>query len=101
MLLDNCPGHPDIKLSNIELKFLPKNTTSHLQQMDKGIITWLKNFYKRQLMTEIRCAMNECNTVVELAKKVTIYDSIVNVKDGWDQLLSHPLLLRVRMTPHK
>ena len=54
--------------------------------MDKGIIAWLKNFYKRQLITEIWCAMNECNTVVELAKKVTIYDAIVNIKDGWDQL---------------
>ena len=32
-------------------------------------------------MTEIRCAMSECNTVVELAKKVTIYNGIVNVKD--------------------
>ena len=30
--------------------------------------------------------MDECNTVIELAKKVTIYDAIVNIKDGWDQL---------------
>ena len=37
-------------------------------------------------MTEIQHAMGECNTVVELAKKVTIHDAIVNVKDGWDQL---------------
>ena len=37
-------------------------------------------------MTEIRHAMDNCNNVKELAKKVTIYDAIVNVKDGWDQL---------------
>ena len=88
LLLDNCPSHRDIKLSNIKLRFLPKNTTSHLQPLDRGIITWLKNFYKRQLITEICRAISDCNTVVELAKKVTIYDAIVNVKDGWVQLPS-------------
>ena len=35
--------------------------------------------------------MNECNTVVELARKVTIYNAIVNVKDGWDQLSKHTI----------
>ena len=88
LLLDNCPSHPDIKLSNIKLVFLPKNTTSHLQPLNKGIIAWLKNFYKKQLMTEIRHAMDDCNSVIELAKKVTIYDAIVNIKNGWDQLLA-------------
>ena len=36
-------------------------------------------------MTEIRRAMNDCNSVIELAKKVTIYNAIVNIKDGWNQ----------------
>ena len=70
LFLDNFPSHPDIKLSNVKLCFIPKNTTLHLQPLDKGIIAWLKNFYKRQLMTEIRRAMSECNMVVELAKNV-------------------------------
>ena len=30
--------------------------------------------------------MSESSTVVELAKKVTIYDAIVNVTDGWGHL---------------
>ena len=46
LLLDNCPGHPDIQLFNIKLKFLPKNTTSHLQLIDKGIKCGLKTFIK-------------------------------------------------------
>ena len=37
-------------------------------------------------MTEIRHEMKENATIVDLVKKVTIYDAIVNVKDGWDQL---------------
>ena len=72
LFLDNCLSHPDIKLSNVKLRFLPKNATSHLQPLDKGIIAWLKNFYRRQLMTGIRNAMCNSENVVDLAKKVTI-----------------------------
>ena len=86
LFLDNCPSHPDIKLSNVKLRFLPKNTTSHLQPLDKGIIAWLKIFYKRQLMTGIRNAMRDSENVVDLAKKVTIYSTTVNMKAGWRQL---------------
>ena len=82
LFLDNCPSHLDIKLSNVKPHFIPKNTTSHLPPLDKGIIARLKSFYKIQLMTEIRRAMSESSTVVELAKKVIIYDAIVNVTDG-------------------
>ena len=34
LLIDNCPSHPNplpITLTNLEVKFLPKNTTSKLQ----------------------------------------------------------------------
>ena len=32
--------------------------------------------------------MGECDKVVELAKKITIYDAIMNIKDAWNQLPS-------------
>jgi hypothetical protein len=31
LFLDNCSAHPKIKLENIELKFLPPNTTAASQ----------------------------------------------------------------------
>ncbi|KAI0242354.1 hypothetical protein LSAT2_013946 [Lamellibrachia satsuma] len=34
MFVDNCGAHPDVKLSNIKLVFLPPNTTSRLQPCD-------------------------------------------------------------------
>ena len=43
LLLDNCPAHPDIKLSNVKLVFLPKNTTSRLEPLDRGIIALGEN----------------------------------------------------------
>ncbi|KAG0434594.1 Tigger transposable element-derived protein 6 [Dictyocoela muelleri] len=43
LVLDNCPGHKiTIETSNIEILFLPKNTTSKLQPLDAGIIRSFK-----------------------------------------------------------
>ena len=78
LLLDNCPSHPDIKLSNIRLQFLPKNTTSHLQRLDRGAIAWIKSYYKRLLMFTLRIAIKESQDIVELAKNVKIYPAIIN-----------------------
>uniref|UniRef100_A0A131YLB4 Tigger transposase n=1 Tax=Rhipicephalus appendiculatus TaxID=34631 RepID=A0A131YLB4_RHIAP len=49
--VDNCSAHyADVQLSNIELKFLPPNTTSKLQPLDQGIIRAFKAIYKRRLV---------------------------------------------------
>lgn len=47
LLLDNCAAHPHLfDLKNIELVFLPPQTTSVLQPMDQGIIRSLKCHYR-------------------------------------------------------
>jgi len=51
MLVDNVSSHQvgDIGLTNVNLDFLPKNTTSVLQPMDQGIIKATKDhvYHKR------------------------------------------------------
>ena len=44
LLVDNCPVHPKIVegLRNVELYFLPPNTTSKIQPCDAGIIRAFK-----------------------------------------------------------
>lgn len=49
LVVDNCPAHPVVELTNIELVFLPPNTTSHTQPMDSGIIKNLKYHYRHAL----------------------------------------------------
>ena len=51
LITDNCPAHPIIdNLSHIKLVFLPPNTTSVSQSMDKGIIRCLKTHYRKRLV---------------------------------------------------
>ncbi|XP_037781980.1 jerky protein-like [Penaeus monodon] len=43
LIIDNCPTHPTLSnLTNVQLVFLPRNTTSILQPMDQGVIRSLK-----------------------------------------------------------
>lgn len=49
LLLDNVPSHPSVQMSNVELCFLPKNTTSLIQPLDMGIIKSFKDHYFNSL----------------------------------------------------
>ena len=51
LIVDNCPAHPTVaNLSNIQLVFLPPNTTSILQPMDQGVIRSLKAHYRGRVV---------------------------------------------------
>ena len=49
LFVDNCTAHLRINLSNINLQFLPANTTSLIQPCDMGIIKNLKGHYRSRL----------------------------------------------------
>ncbi|GBC46309.2 CENP-B homolog protein 2-like [Rhizophagus irregularis DAOM 181602=DAOM 197198] len=53
LLVDNAPVHAlyeGVELTNIEIKFLPPNTTAHLQPCDKNIINSFKAHYRKLLL---------------------------------------------------
>lgn len=54
LLLDNCSAHGSVEtapdLQNVELYFLPPNTTSKIQPCDAGIIATLKMRYRNYQM---------------------------------------------------
>ena len=51
LLINKCPAHPETKnLTNIDLIFLPPNTTSVLQPIDQGVIRSLKAHYWRRIV---------------------------------------------------
>uniref|UniRef100_A0A4W3IPE2 HTH CENPB-type domain-containing protein n=1 Tax=Callorhinchus milii TaxID=7868 RepID=A0A4W3IPE2_CALMI len=51
MILDKCSAHSSVELDNIELIFLPPNTTSVTQPMHGGVIRNLKFHYRHILAT--------------------------------------------------
>jgi len=73
LLMDNTSSHfnPDeneqdnLTLSHIKVKFLPPNTTAHLQLMDAGIINSFKAIYKQHY---IRHILYQFDTNVDLNK---------------------------------
>ena len=81
LLTDNCPAHPEIKnLTNINMIFLPPNTTSVLQPMDQGVIRSLKVHYRKKVV----CL---CIKAVESNKplpKISILQAMKHLVSSWN-----------------
>ena len=88
LLVDNCSAHPQLDLSNIELKFLPPNTTSITQPMDMGVIKNLKMAYRSRLvkytldLIEKNLASSDLKAR-EISSKITLSGAISFLSDSW------------------
>nr|XP_037272474.1 tigger transposable element-derived protein 6-like [Rhipicephalus microplus] len=57
-VLGNCSAHMKVSgLENIELLFVPPNTTASQQPMDQGIIEFVKSRYQRQVIQQMLLCM--------------------------------------------
>ncbi|GBN35072.1 hypothetical protein AVEN_6559-1, partial [Araneus ventricosus] len=75
--MDNATSHPDyLKLKNINLVFLPPNTTSMLQSLDQGIIRSFKVGYRELLLRHVLSQISSCKSSQELVKSVSGLDAI-------------------------
>ena len=83
LFVDNASSHPDIKLSNVRIKFLPPNTTAELQPMDQGVIRAFKALYRRWLLTHIIQKMESACSVTELTKLITVLQAIYWIDRAW------------------
>lgn len=65
MLLDNVTVHPKYyELENVELLFLPSNTTSMMQPFDQGVIKDFKNMYRRNILSVTFRKMKEDSDIL-------------------------------------
>jgi hypothetical protein len=79
LYLDNFSGHKtEQHLENIEIKFLPANTTSLSQPLDQGVIKNLKFHYRRFLLRD-RIAKLERNQDIE----INLLEALRMVKNAW------------------
>lgn len=85
LLLDNAGSHTEPPtLSNVTVRFLPANTTAHLQPMDGGIIENFKVHYRCYLgLHFVNCIDNKEQPKVDLRQAIgMIADSWKDVKQG-------------------
>ncbi len=86
LLIDNasCNGRVDDlpELSNVEVVYLPKRTTSRIQPLDAGIIACLKRRYRRN---QILSALNLMDTEdTKNLYKVDILKAIRWINEEWE-----------------
>lgn len=87
LLLDNCSAHggPDVHpvLSNVELFFLPPNTTSHIQPMDAGIIAAVKAKFRRRLLFR---TFDNIDTAAKAIYNLDILTAMRWVEEAWNSV---------------
>lgn len=83
--MDNCTAHTagTLDIANVEVKFLPPNTTSKLQPLDGGIIRTLKAHYRRRQALRTLEQFNRVSQS-ELGKQLDILDAINMMVPAWE-----------------
>jgi hypothetical protein len=91
LIIDNAPGHPEalrFAHPNVEVIFLPLNTTSILQPPDHGVIRCFKATYMRFMFSRIHSAMDADPNldVMECWKSFNTADCITYIKKAMDEI---------------
>ena len=82
LIIDNCPAHPKVSnLLNVEVVYLPPNTTSHTQPCDQGIIQAFKQRYRFHLLRKFIDCINSQQDF-----KLHVLDALTTVKKAWDEV---------------
>lgn len=90
LFLDNASCHTDADLTNVQLEFLPPNTTSIFQPMDQGIIQSFKLYYRKYLLHHVIASIDHSvdirNIDVEPIPTITIMDALNWISAAWYQV---------------
>ena len=93
LTLDNAGFHPPtlgVSVSQVEVRYLPANTTPLIQPMDQGAIYTLK--YHFQSLHYERCLQyvmanpNHVDPLVPYYKSYTLLDAITDIGKSWDHV---------------
>ena len=81
LLIDNYHAHPSVShLTNVQLVFLPPNTTSVVQSMDQGVIRSLKVYYRGRVERRLCRALDKMETL----PKISILQAMKILVSSWE-----------------
>lgn len=91
LLVDNAPSHPTTMedwADNIEVTFLPKNTTAIIQPMDQGVISTFKAYYQRRTMSQLinTTGSPDKPTIKQFWANYNIKKAIDNADAAWKEV---------------
>ena len=84
LIVDNAPSHVFEEFSNIEMLYLPKNTTPLLQPLDMGIIKAFKNHYQNYLLEKF--ILNEKDDIGSNISSVNMLETIYFCSMAWESI---------------
>ncbi|XP_055622445.1 tigger transposable element-derived protein 1-like [Toxorhynchites rutilus septentrionalis] len=82
LVIDNAPGQLRVEHPNVQIVFLPPNTTSLIQPLDQGIIATFKRHY---IKTTFRYILDEidtgnASTIIEAWKYFTMRECVESIE---------------------
>lgn len=91
LVIDNAPGHPSTLVGahpNIQVKFLPPNTTSLIQPLDQGVFAAFKLYYTRRCFQRIldSIELDSAETITSSWKKFNVADCIADIDSSLMEL---------------
>ena len=92
--------HPRVDLlhsddGNIACLYLPPNTTSIIQPMDKGVLEALKRHYKRDLLLRYLNQEATGSRMEEFSKSLTITDAVLMSAKAWEEIKVETIATRI------
>jgi len=84
MLLDNFSGHVIDSFSNVELAFLPPNTSCLIQPLDQGIIQNFKVKYKKAFLQTL--ISNSATEIKSKLKSYKMLSALENISISWNMV---------------
>lgn len=84
LFVDNASSHKtSAVLANINLQYLPANTTSIAQPLDQGIIYCFKSYYKQNIVRKQISAIECGKTMEDFVKNLSIFHAMHIIKNSW------------------
>lgn len=84
LFIDNASCHKvTVDLQNINVQFLPPNTTALIQPLDQGIIHSFKSNYRQIIIRKQIISLEKGLKLQEFLKSIKILDVLYYIKRAW------------------